>query len=365
MKKIFLILLFLSFNVHAQSAWSPRWLPAYGDVPINGDIYSVTGKANLAISSAGLASNCSVLVSGTTFTIKGDGTNNGSRSELSSSNPCHVGIKGGDGVSGAVARFTSNVDFTFGSASQTDGNLFGLTDQNYTETMPFFIGVLADPTQGSTNHKFVLSRVRISASGTTGELCQLGDTSCDSQKDVMILSTGLTLSNWQNMPITWVGWTVGSYATSGGAWTFYNDIGGFNDDWKRKTFYHSYRFLANGGTAPVFSSGDNSYTMTDTGPVMDFYFTGDGGTDGAGAVQTQLDLPYRYIGNVFTSCGNAIVQGATTISGETWARLSIANNSNVLLFSYQSAAATSASITNAMFSNGGRYIAGQCRINAW
>lgn len=53
-------------------------------------------------------------------------------------------------------------------------------------------------------------------------------------------------------------------------------------------------FADNGGTAPVFTTNLYFYYLDRDGRVrIEMHFTGDGGTDGSGAVQTIIGVPYK------------------------------------------------------------------------
>lgn len=261
---------------------------------INGDL-TVKGKIFAGPLAEGQSVNCGINVSGSTFTIvQSDGN------ALSATRPCRIGIRSNTAGLLAEAKFTSPVSFTFGAASDTDGNLFGITDANWASVMPFNLSVIYD---GTTPY-FIISRVPSYVSGAAATaLCQKGDTDCDAQVDSMILASGLTLANFVNLPITQVGWFQMTYATAGGAWTATTSVHtGFNYEYEKQPWtmptgqqgasVGAY-FLPNGGTAPVFNTNAYKYFVTRTGDVsVDYYFDDDGGTDGSGAVSLKMAVPY-------------------------------------------------------------------------
>lgn len=177
------------------------------------------GSGSSAVPVGG-AKDCGLSISGTTLSIG-----------KIFSDSCVVGVVSSVSGEGTTAVFSSAVTVTFGEASQTDANLFGIvmTSGAWTEQMPLFLGVISDPTTTGTNHKFVLSRLPFTASrGSVASLCQLTEESCDAQDDVMILTTGLTLSNWISSPITQVAWMQGTLSVEE-RWTFsFNENSGFN-----------------------------------------------------------------------------------------------------------------------------------------
>lgn len=327
-------------------------------------IYGDGAAAIVSNTNAGSTTNCEIGVSGTTLTISGSGG-----VALSATNPCIIAIRKTTGVATPV-YFTANVTVTFGATSNTDGNLFGLTDVNWANNMPFFLGVIYD----DTTPFFVISRLPLPYSGSASTaLCQKDDTDCDGNQDAMILTTGLTLANWTSKPITQVGWFLASYATTGGAWTFATDktVGfndnGFNQYWNfpvaQMGAAASTYMLANGGTAAIFTTNNYYYRIDKSGNVTcHFYLNADGGTDGVGAVTTEIALPYAiYEGttsmDVRVNIGTAI--GATTISsGANIVGVFLDLTTNMQL-TYFSAATTQSAIQNAMFSNGARTINGE------
>lgn len=264
---------------------------------LKASIDGATGAAIVGLTQAGQVTNCGISVSGSTFTINGyDG------SALSATNPCVIAVRSNTAGRVALAHFTSNVTFTFGSTSDTDGNDWGITNTaDWSNAMPFFIGVIYN---GTTPY-FTISRLPLIQSGSAStDLCQKGDTSCDDEKDVMILASGLTLSSFVDLPITQSGWFQMSYATSGSAWTAsITTKSGFNLNFEsiEWTMPAGQRGAGSGKyfsealcTAPVFSINTAFYKINSAGFVtFAFRFTGDGGTDGSGVGSILLKAPYN------------------------------------------------------------------------
>lgn len=116
-------------------------------------------------------------------------------------------------------------------------------------------------------------------------------------------------------------------------------------------------FLANGGTVPVFTTEQLYYRLTRTGECfVDGYFNGDGGTDGVGAVEAQLALPYKYpTGNVqIIQQHLGYASGATTLTSGADIKGVLTQNTSYIALRYLDAAAVPQIVTYAMFSNGGR-----------
>lgn len=268
-----------------------------------GSFTSVTASANSIVPQlvSEQTINLGLKVSGTTLSIvSGDGT-----TSLSTTNPGWASVKiNGSGVK--TFSFTADQTATFGAASDTDGNTFGLTSGvNWSSRMPFFLGIITD----GTNAYFTISRKPFQESGSNAtDLAQEGDTDADSDNDLMIFTTGLTLANWVDKPVTQVGWFLATWVTATTSWSFETSTAvltqgntGFNKDYAKNFFTMplnqngaaaSTYFHDNGGTAPVFTSTAYYWWIDEDGFVtVDQASTGDGGTDGAGVVTATCALP--------------------------------------------------------------------------
>ncbi len=284
---------------------------AFTTLTTTGDV-QVGGEAYLGLLTVGQTINCGMGVSGSTFTIhQADG------SALSASEPCFVGVRSSTGGRIVVAKFTSNVTFTFGATSDTDGNVWGLdSTADWTPQMPFFVGVIYN----GTSSYFTISRLPPNNVDATADLCQKGDTDCDAQGDVMLLASGETLANFTNVPITYAGWFQMTYATTGSAWTARltpisspgDTVTGFNDEFEKSQWQYDGSghngadngspFDTDGGTPPVFSTTDLYYYIKRSREVRyHAYLTGDGGTDGVGASDIKLTLPFQNVGEIDAS----------------------------------------------------------------
>jgi hypothetical protein len=241
--------------------------------------------------------------------------------------------------------------------------------------LPFFIGVITN----GTNSYFAASRLPIKSSGTTATaLCQKGDNDCDDQNDVIIMAQGLTLASWTSRPITQVGWIPATFVNSGSEWTLSTTLfSGFNTNYEKQTFLFptgqsgaatGTHMLANGGTAPVFTTSTYAYTIDPSG-VFTAYFelSGDGGTDGSGAVNARLSTPYRFPNSTIQNIqqNNGYTDSATTLTtGQVLASL-IGANTTYLQLRYLNSTAVLTSITNAMYSAGARTLRGTATFNVF
>lgn len=274
-------------------------LNVYSDTAttLKASIDGASGAIIGGLTQAGQVTNCGVSVSGSTFTIAGyDGT------ALSATNPCVVAVRSNTAGRVALAYFTANITFTFGSTSDTDGNLFNVTSSvNWASAMPFFIGVIYN---GTTPY-FTISRGPIiESTASSATLCQKGDVDCDGETDVMILASGLTLSGFVSLPITQVGWFQMTYATSGSAWTAaVNSRTGFNSEYENIEWTMplgqngsaaSNYLKDNGGTAPFLSINTYTYFLKRNGECfLKFALLNDGGGDGSGATEALISAPYK------------------------------------------------------------------------
>jgi len=274
-----------------------------------GDLDASSGQFNRlqasdyrgGFTSVGLTNNCGFSVSGSTLTIAGeDGT------ALSITNPCTIGIKSTTAGRTVLARFQSNVTFTFGPTSDTDGNFFGVdSSADWSSPMPFFLGVIYN---GTTPY-FVISRVPTVVSGSlVSMLCQKGDTSCEATEDSMILGTGVTLSQYLNRPITQVGWFQMTYATADTSWTASTSVAngtGFNQEYEKIgwtfplgvfTGHTDSYFVALSGGSPAFSLNFYTYYVSRDGFCrIVVEMSGDGGADGLSSDTATLALPFAIL----------------------------------------------------------------------
>ncbi len=111
--------------------------------------------------------------------------------------------------------------------------------------------------------------------------------------------------------------------------------------------------LPNGGTAPVFSANQYAYCIKPNGDVMvDIVLDGDGGTDGAGAVQAKVALPYKRAINTNVAAG--VVRLNSSVNGDETGLIVTA--ANVASFDIRAMATPSATWPLSNFGNGARSI---------
>lgn len=295
--------------------------------------------------------------SGGTFTIHGmDGT------ALAAANPAFVRFqsKATPGYN-IVVSIEANQNFIDDAgASEIIGNLFGFTTSvAITVDVPFFIyACLADD---GTTVTFGLSRIpNLTVAPVTASLGTPASAVADVQYGIFLFDS-VTVADYDGNPVVCIGsirmrmsasddWTVQTLTTSDGIGQFQEhtnftvmlgQFGAASGNW----------MMANGGTAPVWSTYSNyTYKLSRNG-ICSFAFsmTGDGGTDGAGAVAALVITPFDQ------AYSNFIGGGRINCSTITDARVELVTNTpgtqGLLL---RLATTTATNITNAGFGNASR-----------
>lgn len=286
--------------------------------------WKVDGYGNIkagrstVILSPGQTSNCKLDYTGSTLSILGADGN-----ALSASNPCIVQLSAATRLT-----FTSPVSSTFGAASDTDGNSFGMTSSVAWATDYPLYGFACN----GTVPYFAFGR--IGNSTTTGaaaaDMCQEGDTDCDAQIDKFIMTSGLTLANEVNKvckrvfsfraqkTATTDQWTVttlvegqdGFGTSQKGIW--FNMPAGQNGSANTKYFQD------NGGTAPGgWATQEHVWTLdADTGYMWGSFrfMTNDPNGVGGAGVELRLSTPFTtqsvpaslFYGTAFAKIGGGV-----------------------------------------------------------
>ncbi len=316
----------------------------------------------------GDVSNCSIGVSGSTFSISGEGG-----VALSATNPCIIRIRSNTSGQSAIATFTADIAVTFGATSNTDGNTFGINAAtNWANSMPIFMGVIYN---GTTPY-LTISRIPITQSGAAAtDLCQLDDTDCDAQSDVMVLTTGLTLASWVNLPTTQVGWFQATWTTTNDNWDAFtvNSRTGFNFNYESEIFTFPQaqnggggtaaasgtHILANGGTPPQCTTEIITYTITKGGICsVKINYASDAGTDGSGAVDTYFSLPFSSESVATVDSVGTIYVLAPGVDNITFPEFLSSVGTSRIDLRRNASALTTAVWQHADFSNGNRIISG-------
>ena len=256
----------------------------------------------------GAVANLGIFKSGNTTTIKA-----ADNTDLSATNPGYVtlfsNVNSGQKVTVAV---TANQSFEdSGGTDDLSGFTFGIgaTDNWGTNDLPFYI--IAVLKNDDSEVAFALTRDpgRFN-SAASGQTAHLGGGTCSQQggffytKD--LTAGGDAVANWAGMSCRCIGGLRLRTTNGSSAWVVQAPtgtsagIGNFMEPYQfvfpagvmgaaASSFFH-----ANGGTAPVFTTLTSyNYAVTRYGVcIANVFMSGDGGTDGVGAVNVRLATPY-------------------------------------------------------------------------
>lgn len=302
----------LSWALCATLVSAIAWAAVGWRVDSYGNILS--GRSSVILA-PGQTSNCRLTYSGSTLSVVGADGN-----ALDPTNPCEAQLNAATTLS-----FTAAVSSTFGAASDTDGNVFGLTaGVAHANPLPFFIQAC----QGSASNYFAFSRnnARIETGNAAGDMAQEDDTDGDGQNDLFIMSSGLTLANEVDRPCV----TVGSFEAtmdSSNQWTVSTlvaDRDGFGFFQRGVEFLPSagqygnqsakYHNVADGATNLVFANQNLYYTVEPGGYYTYHVRLTNASANGADATALKLFMPAASVGTstrVYSSIVRYYTSGAT------------------------------------------------------
>lgn len=306
----------------------------------------------------GWVRNLSASISGGVLTLhSADGT------ALSASNPGFVVLRSYASTSLVVHKLTSNLTVT---ASDMTGMLFGMTTTiSWPFARPVYFGFVAD--QNDANPRLFVSLVpakRLTASSTAG-IFQPGTVGAGRQSSVFLGTAG-TIADYVNCPVCTFGnfrattnvsdeWTFTAFGTAEGMGLF--NSGRFQMVQGQYGAAANNYLQDNGGTAPSFTTQLYYYNIYKDGRVECFIrMNADAGTDGSGAVSSQMILPVRIgpSGNAnpfaFIGYGNC-----SSVGGGVQAIGAYSITDNALEFNMMEFG-TGADVQNGDFTNGARYI---------
>jgi hypothetical protein len=359
-------------------------VPILGEINVfGGNGASTSGSGNtitINVSGVGLSypglncgfKNLSWVVTAGVLTISGaDGT------ALSVSNPGYVLARGSQpSETGRLLQYAITANQTL-TVSDMTGNTFGTNaGLAWTSTMPLYIGLAA--TNNGTDPIFCVTRIPTKWRATSGgaEIGMPSLANANTSTSMFLFSDSVDTVFDTGTGIAILG-AIRAVKDASDAWTIQSSgsgkMAGIGKFLESTIFAYpnsqngaasgSY-FKDNGGTAPVFSSNSYSYQIDRNGKVTIFIkLSGDGGADGAGAVDATLSLPLPCDNAVVTTrqLGSVIVNsqgvGATTCAvnyvddaTQTCANLRSTSTINVL---------------NGDFSSGGRWVEGQASYYAY
>lgn len=296
---------------------------------------------------------------------------------LTDENPGFVTVPSTTAGQLAVLKVTAGgvVNDDVNASSHLTNLGFGITETTaWANDMPFFLYVVnkanSDINSADGNSAFFLAR-HPSLATTPAAANDIGDTgaiSVNDSQNVILIMDDVTVANYTSLPCQLIGSIRMRWSAVTADWTIQtlgnND--GFGETQLNKTFATQWTYplnqngasagtylIANGGTAPVFSSNFYSYKINRNGScrVM-IVLTGDGGTDGAGAVRAQVTLPYTH--SIALQIDAAILRKDAATGGTEFVTARV--SSSVPYFEMRDSAGGSEN--NADFSNGGREIIG-------
>lgn len=356
-------------NQYTVGTDTKRWKEGHF-VDLYGDIKG--GKISRAGAlTPGWISNLGISYSGSTVTITAaDGT------PLSTSNPGYVTVPSTTGGQLVTLKVTSGGSFVDDTGSSNLTNkVFGITsgsDWNY--DCPFFIYAINkgnSDIDGVDGHSFFgIARVwTMKTTSSNSALVVKNSSASANNVGCMMILGDVTLANYLSLPIQLIGSFRMQWSSSTTDWTV-QSLGatdGLGQQALDRTFATLWRFpvgqnnaatgthiLTNGGTAPIFSTLEYYYAIYRNEMVTLFInMSGDGGTDGSGAVQTQIAAPYDpETGASAPWLGIVATTSATGGNAYTYARLA----STARIDLYTTTAFNTFNLSN--FTNGGRSING-------
>lgn len=294
---------------------------------------------------------------------------------LSSSNPGYVGVPSTTGGLSKTLQVLTNHTLRDDANASSDltGLGWGITEGvDWMQDTPFFLYVVnkgnsnIDGNDGSS--QFFITRVP-GMNITPASADDIGDTGTiptnDSEVVILILND-VTVANYTSLPCTMIGTFRMRWSSANTDWTIQTlgNTDGIGMNAIQTTCSKHWNFptgqngaasgnymLANGGTAPVFTTIEYYYRVLPTGHCqIEVHLNGDGGTDGSGAVTALIAIPFQ-VRAPFSGIavwGPAIVTAAGL--GTFAATLSNASGNRTMIIQ------DTATVTNANFSNGGRTI---------
>jgi len=304
--------------------------------------------------------NLSFTHSAGTLTLAGaDGT------ALSATNPGYV-VMPSNATEGRMVLHSITANDTL-TVSDLTGNTFGTTAAiAWGNDLPLYVGFMAD--SSDANLEPIISRLpHIGVSPASS--ANIGDPSAANadQEYSVFAWNDITEGNYQDMQVGLIGSLRATKAVTTDAWTLTaldakDGVGRFNDN---RMFEYPLNqngaaagtyIPANGGTAPIFTTNEYQYSISRDGLcTAQSLQSGDGGTDGAGAVVAFLTLPYRTDNT--TGTNNMPIGGGTLNSvgtgniGHTAAPRNNTTPHGIEIIDNQ----TGGSQLNSDWSNGGRF----------
>lgn len=274
-------------------------------------------KASITVN-GGAVINIGFTLSTQTLTVhSADGT------ALSSTNPGYILVEDPANANQMkVFTVTSNQSML---NTEMNGNTFGTTASTaWSSALPLFLYAMTNDT--STSIQFSLGR--IPHLGTSPAAAIIGDPSAaNADQEYSLYSLDdITEADWDANPVACIG-SLRATKDASDIWSFTtmdnsDGIGKFNSermfDFPEGQFGSSSGsyILANGGTAPTFTSQTFDYGISKNGQVhSSINLFGNSATDGAGAVTAFIPAPYKLYSSTDASRDIVLGTGKTNSAG--------------------------------------------------
>lgn len=281
-------------------------------------------------------------------------------------------------------------DDAHASSSDLTGLGFGITESAaWGNDMPFFLYVInransnIDGADGSSVFALARNPCLHTSPSAANDIGDTGSIPVNDSQNVILILDDVTVANYTSLPMQLIGAIRMQWSSANTDWTVQTlgNTDGLGEQALNKTFATRWQmpaaqngassgtlWLPNGGTAPTFSGDQYKWELDRNGRVhVEFNCTGDGGTDGAGAVNARLSLPCTIPSGQCDQFnhGAGYFDSATTLTSGAQVMCYFAENTSYVEFRYLDAAAVPTAVTNAMFSNGGRNARGSFTFNAF
>jgi len=254
--------------------------------------------------------NLGMAVSGSTFTVLGAfGT------ALSLRNAAYISFPSSTAGITKIIRITANASMTTGSASDIAGQRFGLTaGAAWNQDIPFFLYAVLDSTE--TAVAFMVSRnPNARVSPVAASIGKAGATVNVDDGDFFSLNN-ITVANYAEQSCVCLGtfrmrFNAANYFTVQALVLGEDGVNVFceNQNYVVDTGLFGAAagsfFRDNGGTAPIWTNQQMTYSVERSGVVKVNFQYETNTTPGAGAVTTQMILPYSIKNNTFPMLGSA------------------------------------------------------------
>lgn len=337
-------------------------MPSAGDLKLKNGILEFGGANN-----PGWINNLSINLSGGVlkfFDAQGDA--------LIDANPGFVTVP-----STTIGQFRT-LKVSYGASFNDDTNAssdltnlgFGIDEAVvWPNDAPFFLYVANkgnnDITGADGDSVFFLARnpYLVTTPSSADDIGDTGTIPVNDSESVILIMQDVTVANYTSLPCQRIGGLRMQWSASNTDWTVQtlgnsDGIGeGQMDKFFRTVWNMPFQngsatnthFKANGGTAPLFLNNSYTYFLNKNGVIfVTVNINGDGGTDGAGAVNAQIVTPYPVLAgfNRSGNIGHLDCTGAANqfiivnpIAGQKYFELNLQSQANV---------------TNANFGNGAR-----------